>query len=453
MNVGVADRRSTSGGAGQRKTFRHRGWRVPATALLVLGLVVLSGCGGTNAAESAGHVTIDFLSYNYGTPDIGGKGTQELLDAFHAAHPNIEVKPIGVATKDVLTKLRTDAAAGALPDVAQIGWSKMAEAYASLPIVPVQDVAGGEWAAHVAGLAPGIMSAVASDGKVKAMPYTMSIPIMYYNATLFGKAGLDPQRPPTTMDGVKQAALQIKKSGAEGVYIDAANSGKSDFLTQSLVASNGGSLVGADGAVTLDKPAAVQALTTIQDLTTSGAQPAVKSEDGIAAFKAGKVGMLVTSTALLASLDAVAKGTFDLRTAGYPSFGDKPARPTYSGAGLAVFAKDQPRQRAAWAFIKFLTSEQGFTIITKKIGYLPLRESIVTDPKYLADYFASDKRMLPSLAQLPTVTPYTSFPGKRANEAVVVLQDQAVEPIMLRGADPAKTLAEVAGKIRGLATA
>jgi multiple sugar transport system substrate-binding protein len=182
----------------------------------------------------------------------------------------------------------------------------------------------------------------------------------------------------------------------------------------------------------------------VRDLTASGAQPAVKSEDGVAAFKAGKVGMLVTSTALLAGLVEATTGAFDLRTSAFPRFGDKPARPTYSGAGLAVFAKDPAKQRAAWTFVKFLTSEQGFTIIAKKIGYLPLRVSVAS---------AADARMQPSLSQLATVTPYTSFPGKRANEAVLVLQDQAVEPIMLRGADPAKALADAAGRIRALAQA
>jgi multiple sugar transport system substrate-binding protein len=433
--------------------LRRRSRRILSVALLAAVLAVLSGCGGDGGASRPGQVTIDFLSYNYGTPDIGGQGTQELLDAFHAAHPEITVRPIGVATKDVLTKLRTDAAAGDVPDVAQIGWSKMAEAYSSLPLVPVQDVAGPEWAPHIAGMAPGIMNAVADDGTVKAMPYTMSIPIMYINATLFTRAGLDPQHPPTTMAEVAQAALQITKVGAEGVYIDAANSGKSDFLTQSLIAGNGGALVGPDGSVTLDQPAAVEALAALQDLTDSGAQPAVRSEDGIAAFKAGNVGMLITSTALLTALESAAEGVFDLRTSGFPGFGDKPARPTYSGAGLAVLAEDEAHQRAAWTFIKFLTGEQGFTIITEKIGYLPLRESIVSDPRYLADYFAADGRLLPSLGQLTTVTPYTSFAGRRANEAVVVLQDEAVEPIMLRGADPATTLAEVAGEIRALAKA
>ena len=41
-----------------------------------------------------------------------------------------------------------------------------------------------------------------------------------------------------------------------------------------------------------------------------------------------------------------------------------------------MLAKDKAYQQAAWQFIKFLTSAEGFTIITSKIGYLPrARES------------------------------------------------------------------------------
>lgn len=115
-----------------------------------------------------------------------------------------------------------------------------------------------------------------------------------------------------------------------------------------------------------------------------------------------------------------------------------------------VLSKDKAKQQAAWTFVQFLTSAQAFTIITSKIGYLPLRPETVTDPRYLADYFAKDPRLLPALHQLDTLTPYTFFPGPKANQAVVALQDDAVAPIVLRGADPQQTLTQVAGKIRGL---
>lgn len=426
-------------------------------AAAAVSATVLAGCGsggdGAAADGDAAPVTLTFVSYNYGTPDLGGQGTQQLIDEFQKAHPTITIEAEGVAVKDALTKVRTATAAGNPPDIAQIGWSKMAEAYQSLPIVPIQSIPSAEeWKAHTEGISKNILEATAHDGETVAMPYAVSTPTLFYNADLFRAAGLDPADPPETMAEVKADALAIvgAGAGAEGVYFGAADPGKSDFLTQSLVDSNGGSLVSPDGKVTLDQPEAVEALATVQDLTTSGAQPAVGVQDAMAAFNSGKLGMLLTSTAVLAGLDTAAKGKFELLTAGFPRFGDQPARPTYSGAGLVVLSEDKAKQQAAWEFVKFMTGEEGGTITTKTIGYLPIRPALADDPKYLAGFFAEDDRLLPAMKQLETVTPYTSFPGEHANEAVVTLQDKAVEPIILRGADPETTLAAVADEIRSL---
>lgn len=409
----------------------------------------LAACTG---GSTGGTVTLSFLSYNYGTADLGGKGTQELIDAFEKANPTIKIKPQGVAVADVLTRLRTSAMSGNGFDVAQIGWSKMAQAYQSLPIKPVQKIASAQdWNATAAGFNQALLKATQHDGVTAAMPYTMSIPTLFYNPELFRAAGLDPDKPPATMAEVKSDALAIAHHGGQGVYFDAANASKSDFVTQSLVDGNGGSVVGPNGEITVDQPPAVQALQAMADLTRSGAQPGVSEADAIAAFKAGKLGMLVTSTAVLAGLDAATSGRFHVLAAGFPRFGARPARPTYSGAGLAVLAKDPAKQRAAWTFVKFLTSAQAYTIITKEIGYLPLRPAAVTDPRYLKSYFDADKRLLPAVRQLDTVTPYTFFGGSKAQQAVLALQDEAVAPIALRGADAQTTLRTVATKIRGLA--
>lgn len=431
-----------------KRIIRRRS--VVLVALTTVLATTMAACGG-NSGGQPGKVTLSFLSYNYGTADLGGQGTQELIDEFEKADPDITIKPQGVAIADVVTKLRTSMIGGNSVDVAQVGWSKMAEAYQTLPVTPVQKIAApADWARTAAGFNPAVLQATQHDGMTSAMPYTMSIPTLFYNADLFRAAGLDPARPPATFDEVKTDALAIAQHGASGVYVDAANASKSDFLTQSLVDSAGGAVVSPDGKVTMDQAAAVDAMNTLADLTHSGAQPAVSENDALAAFKAGKLGMLLTSTAVLASLDQAAAGKFQVLAAGFPGFGDKPARPTYSGAGLVVLSKDPAKQRAAWKFIQFLTSEQAFTTITTKIGYLPLRPGAVTDPQALKSYFDSDKRLLPALQQLNAVTPYTFFNGPKADQAVLALQDDAVAPIMLQGADPRSTMHTVADRIRGL---
>jgi multiple sugar transport system substrate-binding protein len=123
---------------------------------------------------------------------------------------------------------------------------------------------------------------------------------------------------------------------------------------------------------------------------------------------------------------------------------------TFSGAGLVVLAKDPAVRQAAWKFISFLTSAQGFTVITSKIGYLPLRPGLVNDPRYLASYYQKDPRIGPALKQLGQVTPYMFFNGGQAAQAVATLQDDAVQPIVFGGANPAATLARVSQQIQGL---
>jgi sn-glycerol 3-phosphate transport system substrate-binding protein len=49
-----------------------------------------------------------------------------------------------------------------------------------------------------------------SDGRMASMPFNSSTAVMWYSKDAFRKAGLDPDKPPATWDGVVQAAQAIK---------------------------------------------------------------------------------------------------------------------------------------------------------------------------------------------------------------------------------------------------
>lgn len=419
---------------------------IAALAVASLGVTGLAACASDPAVEEPLEATISFSSYSYGAQGAAGTGTQALLDRFAELHPEITVVPENVPTADVLVRAKTALAAGDPPDVVQLGYSKLAEALHTLPLASIQEIAGDEWADHVAGITPGPVAAGEWDGSVHALPYTVSVPTMFYNADLFRAAGLDPEAPPTTIEDVRDAAEAIAGTGANGVYFGIDDPGKSDYLTQSVIDSAGGAIVDADGTVTVDSDAAVEALEVLQALTLDGLQPAVAVEDALTAFGSGQLGMFVASTSVLGNLQAAAEGVFELRTAGFPAFGS--GHPTHSGAALVVLAEDSEQQRAAWEFVKFLTSEEGYRIITEEIGYLPLRPSLVEGD--LAPYLEANPLLLPTLAELETMSPYLAFPGEKANQATVLLQEEAIAPIVLRGADARETLSAAADRIRDL---
>lgn len=423
---------------------RQARWGIGIVFVAIAAL--LAGCGQSGStAASEGPVTIKFLSYTWGQSNPVGEGTKKLIADFEAANPTIKVEPESVPVADVLTKLQAAVVAGDAPDVAQIGWSKVAQAASTLPLRPLEEVASADdWKNTINGIIPSVLNAapVAAGQKIMAMPFLMATPVLFYNADLFKAAGLDPNHPPTTISEVKTAALAIKaKTGADGAYISAVDPGKSDYLTQSLVNSAGGALVSASGDITVDSQPVITALSAVQDLTKSGAQPAVAFGSAQSAFNSGKLGMLAVTAGGLPTLDQAAKGKFELQVAPFPGFDGMPARPTFSGNGLSILAKDSAKAQASWKFVQFLTSEQSFKTIASTMGYLPLREAAAS---------SADPRLGPALTQLADLAPYTTFPGKQSNQGVVVLQDEAVEPIVLRGADPAATLRAAATKIRSL---
>lgn len=426
--------------------------RLAAAAAILVLATSLAACSSTEPAEPTAEdpVTITFSSYTYGVQGAAGEGTQALLDRFAEKHPEIVVEPQSVPTDDVLTKARADAAAGNAPDVVQLGYSKLAEAFETLPVASLEEIAGDEWEGHVEGINPALVATGERDGSTSALPFTVSTPTLFYNADLFEQAGLDPDDPPATMADVRTAAQSVVDAGHHGAYFAIADTGKSDYLTQSVIDSAGGVVVDDGGEVVFDSEAAVEGIAQVQALTTDGLQPAVSVEDALAAFSSGDLGMFVVSTAVAGSLQESAEGSFELRSSGFPAFGDQPPAPTFSGASLVVLSEDEAEQAAAWKLVEFLTSEEGYTMVTERIGYLPLRDAIVEDPSHLKDYFAKNTLLLPAIDQLASVEPYRFFPGEHANEAVVLLQTEAIEPIVLRGADPAQTLAEVAERVREL---
>ena len=54
-----------------------------------------------------------------------------------------------------------------------------------------------------------------TDGKLLSMPFNSSTPVFYWNKELFKKAGLDPEKPPTTWPEVGEYAKKLVDSGAK----------------------------------------------------------------------------------------------------------------------------------------------------------------------------------------------------------------------------------------------
>jgi multiple sugar transport system substrate-binding protein len=159
------------------------------------------------------------------------------------------------------------------------------------------------------------------------------------------------------------------------------------------------------------EPEAIAAVEMLRDLLKSGAHAKIRESEAVDALSSGNLGMMLTTSAYQRAFLSAAKDKFELRAAAMPSFGDKPAKPTNSGSALFIMSRDPVKQRAGWELMKFMTSKRGYTTITSKIGYLPLRLDIVDDPQYLGEWVKQNPLVRPNLDQLTRLNQWVAYPG------------------------------------------
>lgn len=393
-------------------------------------------------------VTISFYNYNLASAGIGREATLELIAAFEAANPMIKVDPIGVPSNEILSRVQADIVAGQSVDVAQLVFRDLIYAAEQLGAQPLEDVAGAELAAHAAGFVPKGLALGEVKGKTYGLAYVFSTPVMFINKTLFRAAGLDPETPPTTWEAVKAAALAIKeKTGKHGFFPGAYGPADGTFVYQAIVMSNGGK-VRHGNTLSFADPDAADAVAMLRDMVDSGAHARIDLGAHLDTFQSGNMGMFLYTSAVLNRLVRASEGNFELGLGPMPAFGAKPTAPTNSGSAIFMLSEDPEKQRAAWELMKFLTSDAAYTVITSKIGYLPLRLGTLDDDRYLKGWIAANPMFRVNLEQLDRITANIAFPGPNYRQVENMMKEAMTEAVFGTG-DPRAVLA--ASQVQGQA--
>jgi multiple sugar transport system substrate-binding protein len=435
----------------------------PASTSATPSSIVSTGAASPSAAASAGtalaqlpanqKVTIKFESYNLATIGAWTTTFHSLIAAFEKKYPNITViaqKPSvtsGSGVTNAVQSLYDEVTQGNAPDVAQETFGDASFVVNQLKANSLDSAVGSQAVqANFGGTYPFAQTAKTLgdiNGTTYGLPFVFSTPVLYYNASLFKQAGLNPAAPPTTWAQVKTDALAIKaKTGDDGAYIDCLTQPAGDWCYQALVDSDGGSLMSSDQSqLTFGQPAAVKAVAMAQDLVKSGAMPNLTQLQAYPEFAAGKMGILLESSSVQGVFQkGAAAGHWQLADAPMPSFDGKPTQPTNSGAELFMFAKDPAKQRAAWDLMQFLTSPQAYTTISEDIGYLPLRTGLMNDPNGLQAWAKQNPLFQANLTQLARIQqPWVAFPGADYKQIQNDMMN-AVQSVVFDNADPTSTL-------------
>ncbi|MGX4688624.1 ABC transporter substrate-binding protein [Streptomyces sp. JNUCC 63] len=345
--------------------MRSTGFRHAVAAIGVCSLsFVLTSCGSNDDNSASGRTRITVNCQPPKSAKVDRKFFEEDVAAFEKRNPDIDVvahdafpcqdpktfdaKLAGGQMEDVFYTYFTDA--GHVVDTGQAAditsYVKELKSYDTIQ-KQLRDI-------------------YTVDGRIYGIPRTGYSMGLIYNKKLFRKAGLDPDKPPTTWAEVRTAAKKISALGNGTVgYADysAQNQGGWHFTAE--LYSQGGDVVGADGRkATVDTPEGRAVLQNLHDMRwtdgSMGSKQLLVINDVQQMMGSGKLGMYLAAPDNIPILVKEKGGDFkDLALAPMP--GGKGT--LVGGDGYMFNEKDTPAQiRAglAWLDHMFLTPGKGF---------------------------------------------------------------------------------------------
>ena len=386
-------------------TGRQRGLRYAVPAGLAAVSLVLAGCGGGGDASSEGGAeapAADALSKAEGVTTVSfwhamdGKNAEELtklVGDFNTANQGkIEVKATYAGKyDDAITKYKAAIQSKSTPDVIQtydIGTRFMIDAKQTVPMQAFID----RDKLDVSDLQPNITGYYSIDDKLNSMPFNTSMPVLYYNKSLFKEAGLDPANPPQDLDALRAAAEKLsKKNGGPADYgFGAAIYG---WLLEQFIATDGKEYCdqgnGRDGKATkvnFDSPEAVKVVTWWQKMVKDGlaANTGRDTKSAQAAFKSGQLAINLESTGQLGGYtDAAKQGGWELGAAPYPHIAaGTEGGPIIGGASLWINGVNHQdaNKEAAWQFVKYLADPEVQATWHTGTGYFPISKGALDQP-------------------------------------------------------------------------
>jgi sn-glycerol 3-phosphate transport system substrate-binding protein len=345
---------------------------------------------GKDALEGKGEVDITFW---HGMSGTNGETLQALIDQFNSEHQSkIKVTLNYKGQYDSVLASYKNASTKQRPDMLQmydIGTRYMIDSKTIMPMQSFIDVDKHD----VSDLQPNIAGYYTVDDKLYSMPFNTSMPLMYINREAFQKAGLDPDKPPTTLDEIMVAARQIKATAGETVQFGFGASVYGWFVEQwnavadqTLCDADNGR-TGRANKVTLVNDTNLKLVKWWQQMVNEGLAMKLDSntDNGDNAFSSGTVAMSLESTGSLGTFTAGAaasKNPFTVGTGYYPKVNkDDEGGPIIGGASLWIVNKEDPaKKRAAWELVKFLSDKDTQVTWHTKTGYFPISKGALEDP-------------------------------------------------------------------------
>lgn len=420
---------------------------VGLTVLAAALSVVVSGCGsgvidkstdGIAPAEATGTLRVLIPSFPPSTK--GREAFQNVVDEFHKTYPKMKVEPDFATYNNLNEKLATSIAAGIPYDVmvTGVGW---VQPFASKNIFEDLGKYGVTPDYIKEKSTPALIPAVTYDKKLYAYPLLADARAVALRKSAFVEAGLDPDKPPTSLAEIKTAAEKLTKRDKNGNItrsgfdLASATGFRQSFTT--FLASTGTPLY-VGGEPNFDNKAGLDTLLWIKSMinnvqpygqTNAAQQPLVLT---------GEAAMGIVNGAVDCSDKGIGKKNCDdLKFFRF----DSGKEIEYVGGDLASIGSRSRHKDAAWAFIQTMVNKPTLDAIAKLNKKIPAYKDAGNSPQAesnpLSNFTANGLQYAANENEVPS-----NWLEMRGNFDIQLTQ------AVLGQKDPAKVLHNLAGQSR-----
>lgn len=302
-----------------------------------------------------------------GTGDSGEGLTphQDLIAQFEAENPDILVQLEAVAGRDYYARLLTQVAAGAAPDIMQIGDDAVAQFVNAGAILPLDEFAASEeYPLDPSIYLPGLLDPGYYNGQLYFLPKDYSTLGVYYNKRLFDEYGVEYPQDGWTWDDFLATAQALTKdtdgdgnTDVWGVQLPANWTSGFEYW----VTAAGGTLINPDGsgyAGFMDSDAAKAAIKFYADLYNVhmvAPPPADLASfgGGNSEFDSGRAAMRIFGRWPQGGM--LNNPNIDLGVVGLPAGETRTNVLFWGGFGISSTTENA---EAAWRFLRFYTGAQ-----------------------------------------------------------------------------------------------
>jgi len=377
----------------------------------------LPACPVEALAAAAGPVELTFWHGMNGDLE---KQLVTLTDEYNASQPKVHVTLQNQGGYEQTISKYLQSGQDALPDLAQMPEymvQAMRDTHSNVPVEACVKADGYD----VTSFLPRAISQYTTESVLWSMPFNVSDPVLFYNKKMFAAAGLDPEKPPASLEELRADSQAIVSSGAAsyGIALDSgSDSGGGWFLEQwfskarALYSDNDNGRTAPSTKVLFDSPAGSDMLTYLQKMIADGLAVNVgdnsSGQDNFLklADKSKPAAMTIGTSAALGQVLSVVKGGLfpgisveDIGIGPMPGPNGAPGA-LVGGASLWIVDGKRPEVTAAtWDYIKFLVTAQHQSEWAAATGYVPVRQDALTLPP-IATTYQQDPRFQVAYDQL-----------------------------------------------------